>query len=231
MTADDLRLDVLVVDDQPAVANVIRRGLERDGHSVDHALTGEVGLEMATSHAYDVLVLDVVLPGISGFQVARSLRERGISTPILMLTQMDTERDVIQGLEHGADAYLPKPFRIGELRAHLLALKRRVGMDGNTVLRFGDLELHRVRRGASRGGRDLALTNIEFKILETLMLKPGRVFEKGELLSRVWGLDGEADTGVVHVHVTNLRGKLEAGGGTRIVRTVRGVGYRLAEPD
>lgn len=229
---DDTRpLEILVVDDQPEVIDVIRRGLEMDGHVISAAGTGEDGLEMVSTRSFDVVILDVVLPGMDGFAVARELRDRGITTPILMLTQKDAEEDVIHGLEEGADAYLPKPFRIGELQAHLRALKRRVGMEANTVLHFQDLELDRVRREVRRGDRDVPLTNIELKLLETLMLRPGRTFSKEELLRLVWGLTFDPGTGVVNVHLGNLRGKLEAGGEARVIQTVRGRGYRLAEAD
>jgi two-component system response regulator MprA len=221
-------LEILVVDDQPEVVEVIRKGLEDEGYLVSSAGTGERGLEMASATSYDVVILDVILPGIDGFEVARRLRDRGITTPILMLTQRDTEEDVIHGLEEGADAYLPKPFRIGELQAHLRALKRRVGMETNTVLTFQDLELDRVKRGVRRGGREVPLTNIELKLLETVMLRPGRTFSKEELLRLVWGLTFDPGTGVVNVHLGNLRAKLEAGGEARVIQTVRGRGYRLA---
>lgn len=224
-------LQILVVDDQAEVVDVIRRGLEDDGYIVSAAGTGEKGLELASAESFDVVILDVILPGIDGFEVARKLRDRGITTPILMLTQKDTEEDVIHGLEEGADAYLPKPFRIGELQAHLRALKRRVGMESNTVLTFHDAEFDRVKREVRRGGREVPLTNIELKLLETLMLRPGRTFSKEELLRLVWGLTFDPGTGVVNVHLGNLRGKLEAGGEPRIIQTVRGRGYRLAEAD
>jgi len=223
----DLPLDVLVVDDQEDVVDVIQRGLTRSGHAVTAAYSGEEGLEKASVDSFDVIVLDVMLPGMSGFDVARELRDRGVSTPILMLTARDEEDDVIRGLRQGADGYLPKPFRIGELEARLLALKRRVGMEQNTVLRFADLELDRIKREVRRDGRPVALTNIEFKLLETLMLKPGRIFAKEELLHMVWGLTFDPGTGVLNVHLGNLRGKLEAEGGTRVIQTVRGRGYRL----
>ncbi len=228
MAAETLPLDILVVDDQPEVVQVIRRGLEQEGHRVDHAHSGEEGLAKAMVGSYDVVILDVMLPGMNGFEVARKLRDGGITTPILMLTQRDTERDVIQGLEQGADAYLPKPFRLGELRAHLRALKRRVGMESNTVLRFEDVELDRVRREVRRAGADVPLTNIEFKLLETLMLRPGRTFSKEELLRMVWGLTFDPGTGVLNVHLGNLRGKLEERGEDRIIQTVRGKGYCLS---
>lgn len=228
MSAETLPLDILVIDDQPEVVQVIRRGLEAEGHRVDAAYSGEEGLEKIAVGSYDVVILDVMLPGVSGFQVAREIRDQGITTPILMLTQRDTERDVIQGLEQGADAYLPKPFRLGELRAHLRALKRRVGMESNTVLSFEDIELDRVRREVKRAGRDVPLTNIEFKLLETLMLRPGRTFSKEELLRMVWGLTFDPGTGVLNVHLGNLRGKIEEGGGRRVIQTVRGKGYCLS---
>jgi two-component system response regulator MprA len=224
----DLPLDILVVDDQPEVIQVIRRGLEAEGHRVDYVHTGEDGLEKISVGSYDVVILDVMLPGMNGFEVARKIRDQGITTPILMLTQRDTERDVIHGLELGADAYLPKPFRLGELRAHLHALKRRVGMEANTVLRFEDIELDRVRREVRRGGREVPLTNIEFKLLETLMLRPGRTFTKEELLRIVWGLTFDPGTGVLNVHLGNLRAKIEDRGGSRLIQTMRGRGYCLA---
>jgi DNA-binding response OmpR family regulator len=227
----ELPLEVLVVDDQPDVVQVIQRGLEMSGHRVDSATTGEEGLEQASAHSYDVVILDVILPGMDGFEVARRLRDRGVSTPILMLTSRDDEEGVVQGLSEGADAYLPKPFRLAELEAHLHALKRRVGMEAQTVLRFHDLELHRVKREVKRAGVDIPLTNIEFKLMETLLLRPGRVFSKEELLHLVWGLTFDPGTGVLNVHLGNLRGKLEADGRSRLIQTVRGRGYTLIEPE
>ncbi len=228
MATEPLPLSILVVDDQPEVVQVIRRGLEQEGHHVQHASSGEEGLKMIGAGSFDVVILDVMLPGLSGFDVARRIRDQGITTPILMLTQRDTERDIIQGLELGADAYLPKPFRLGELRAHLRALKRRVGMEARTVLRFQDIVLDRVKREVRRGGREVPLTNIELKLLETLMLRPGRTFTKEELLRMVWGLTFDPGTGVLNVHLGNLRAKLEEGGGPRIIQTVRGKGYCLS---
>jgi len=226
----DPPLDVLVVDDQEDIVDVIQRGLSQAGHRVTSASSGEEGLEKASIDSFDVIVLDVMLPGMSGFDVARELRGRGVTTPILMLTARDDEDDVIHGLRQGADGYLPKPFRIGELEARLLALKRRVGMEKNTVLRFEDVELDRVKREVRRDGQIVTLTNIEFKLLETLMLKPGRVFTKNELLHMVWGLTFDPGTGVLNVHLGNLRGKMESEGQRRVIETVRGEGYRLAAP-
>jgi DNA-binding response OmpR family regulator len=227
----DLPLDILVVDDQREVIDVIRTGLDEFGHRVTGVHDGPAGLEKATVRSFDVIVLDVNMPGMNGFEVARALRDRGVTTPILMLTARDDESDVIEGLGHGADGYLPKPFRIGELEAHLRALKRRVGMETNTVLTFDVLELDRVKREVRRDGEPVALTNIEFKLLETLMLRPGRVFSKEELLHMVWGLTFDPGTGVLNVHLGNLRGKLEAGDAPRLIRTVRGTGYKLAAGD
>ena len=227
----DLPLDILVVDDQPAVVDVIRQGLEGFGHRVTGVHDGAVGLERVTAGSFDAVILDVNMPGMDGFEVARALRDRGVTTPILMLTARDDEADVIEGLGTGADGYLPKPFRIGELEARLRALKRRVGMEANTVLTFDALELDRVKREVRRDGESVALTNIEFKLLETLMLKPGRVFSKEELLHMVWGLTFDPGTGVLNVHLGNLRAKIEAGGAPRLIRTVRGKGYKLARQD
>ncbi len=223
----ELPLSVLVVDDQPDVVEVIERGLGAAGHAVDSALTGEAGLEKASAKTYDVIILDIMLPGIDGFEVARELRDRGVTTPILMLTARDEETDIIHGLKEGADAYLPKPFRIGELDAHLRALRRRVGMDNRTVLQIEDVEIDRVNRSVKRGSTQIALTKIEFKLLETLMLRPGRVFSKEELLHLVWGLTFDPGTGVLNVHLGNLRAKLEQDSMSRIIRTVRGRGYSV----
>jgi DNA-binding response OmpR family regulator len=225
----DLPLDILVVDDQPDVVDVIRTGLEQAGHTVHSAMSGEEGLARASTESFDAIVLDVMLPGMNGFDVARELRDRGVTTPILMLTARDQEPDVVEGLSHGADAYLPKPFRIGELEAHLMALKRRVGMESMTVLRLYDVELDRVKREVRRAGRDISLTNIEFKLLETLMLRPDRIFSKEELLHMVWGLTFDPGTGVLNVHLGNLRGKLEREGEPRLIQTVRGRGYCIVE--
>jgi two-component system OmpR family response regulator len=225
----ELPLDILVVDDQPDVVDVIRTGLQQAGHTVHSAMSGEEGLARASTESFDAIVLDVMLPGMNGFDVARELRDRGVTTPILMLTARDQEPDVVEGLSHGADAYLPKPFRIGELEAHLMALKRRVGMESMTVLRLHDVELDRVKREVRRGGRDISLTNIEFKLLETLMLRPDRIFSKEELLHMVWGLTFDPGTGVLNVHLGNLRGKLEREGEPRLIQTVRGRGYCIVE--
>jgi DNA-binding response OmpR family regulator len=228
MPSESLPLEILVVDDQPEVVQVIRRGLEQEGHHVDHASSGEEGLERIGVGSYDIVILDVMLPGLNGFEVAQRIRDPGITTPILMLTQRDTERDIIHGLELGADAYLAKPFRLGELRAHLRALRRRVGMEARTILRFDDVELDRVRREVKRGGHEVPLTNIEFKLLETLMLRPGRTFAKEELLRMVWGLTFDPGTGVLNVHLGNLRAKLEEASARRIIQTIRGKGYCLS---
>jgi two-component system OmpR family response regulator len=227
----DLPLSVLVVDDQPELVGVIRDGLGSAGHTVEAAATGEEGLERATAQSYDVIILDVMLPGMDGFEVARKLRDRGVTTPILMLTARDQEGDVVQGLSEGADAYLPKPFRIAELEAHLNALRRRVGMEAQTVLQEDDLVLDRVKREVRRGATQIPLTNIEFKLLETLLLRPARVFSKEELLHLGWGLSSDPGTGVLNVHLGNLRGKLEADGRSRVVHTVRGRGYSITSPE
>jgi len=227
----DHPLSILVVDDQPELVEVIREGLQSGGHGVVGVQTGEAGLERASSESFDVIVLDVMLPGMDGFAVARALRDRGVTTPILMLTARDAEGDVVHGLSEGADAYLPKPFRIAELEAHLNALRRRVGMESRTVLKIGDLVLDRVKREVRRGGTEIPLTNIEFKLLETLLLRPDRVFSKEELLHLVWGLTFDPGTGVLNVHLGNLRGKLEDDDRTRLIHTVRGRGYSLTPAD
>ena len=199
-----------------------------DGHVVDVATDAAEGLALAHVSKYDVIVLDVMLPGRSGFHVASELRSEGNATPILMLTARDTARDIVRGLDVGADDYLIKPFDFDVLLARLRALSRRKRPIVDGVLRFADLELDRLQHVVRRAGSRVQLTPTEFKLLEALMRRPGEVVQRSELMDRVWGMSFDPGTGMVDVHIANLRSKLEAGSRPRVIATVRGVGFTLA---
>ena len=221
---------VLVVDDQITLAEAVRRGLVAEGFSVDVSHDGEDGLWRATEGAYDVIVLDVMLPKLNGFLVCRALREREVWTPILMLTAKGGEYDEAEGLDTGADDYLTKPFSFVVLVARLRALVRRGATPRPSSLVVGDIELDPATRSVARDGAPVALTGREYGLLEALMRQPGQVVGKQELLDLVWGIDFRGDPNVVEVYVGYLRRKLDRPFARNTVQTVRGVGYRLV-PD
>ncbi len=218
----------MLIEDEPRVARFIKRGLGEEGHVVDVATEAAEGLALAHVSQYDVIVLDVMLPGRSGFHVASELRSEGDTTPILMLTARDTARDIVRGLDVGADDYLVKPFDFEVLLARLRALSRRKRPIVDTVLSFADVELDRLQHVVRRAGSELQLTPTEFRLLEALMRRPGEVVRRSELMDRVWGMSFDPGTGLVDVHIANLRSKLEAGGRPRLIATVRGIGFSLA---
>ena len=220
---------MLVEDDRP-IARVIGKGLSKAGHDVDHADTGPKGLSMAEAGAYDVIILDVMLPGKTGLEVASVLRGHGNATPILMLTALSSTDDVVHGLDAGADDYLTKPFEFSEMLARLRALGRRTQDAHGPVVRFADIELDKASRTVRRSDQVIKLTDREYKLLLVLMESPGEPLSRMELLERVWSIHFDPQTRVVDVHVANLRKKLEAAGGGRVVGSVRGVGYRLVWP-
>jgi DNA-binding response OmpR family regulator len=224
-------MKILVVEDESRVAQFIRKGLLEEGHVVDLARDGVEGLALASVGEYDVIVLDVMLPGKSGFQVASELRTEGDPTPILMLTAKDSRDDIVHGLDVGADDYMTKPFDFTELLARLRALARRRQPVQEAVLRFADIELDRLQHEVRRGGHRVKLTPTEFKILETLMRRSGQVVKRTEMLDRVWGMSFDPGTSLIDVHMANLRKKLESGGRSRVIATVKGVGFRLQTPE
>src|SRR3954451_6404900 len=220
---------VLVVEDEIKMAGLLRRGLAEEGLAVDVAGSGEDALVRAGATDYDAIVLDVMLPGISGFETCRQLRERGTWTPVLILTARDSVEDRIAGLDQGADDYLTKPFSLGELSARLRALFRRQPSERPTVLEVGDIRLDAARRAVSRAGTDVELSAKEFALLETFMQAPGRVLTRFHLLEHVWGYSYEQRSNVVDVYVRYLREKLDRPFGVESIETVRGSGYRLRE--
>jgi two-component system, OmpR family, response regulator len=218
---------VLVVEDEIKMAGLIRRGLVEEGHAVDVAGSGEDGLLRAGATDYDAIVLDVMLPGISGFDTCRKLRERGVWSPVLMLTARDSIDDRVAGLDGGADDYLAKPFSLRELAARLRALFRRNPSERPAVLTAGDIRLDPASRTVTRGGTEVELSAKEFALLETFMRSPGRVLSRFYLLEHAWEYTYEHRSNVVDVYVRYLREKLDRPFGLESIETVRGSGYRL----
>jgi two-component system, OmpR family, response regulator len=220
---------ILVVEDHAKMAALIRRGLRKEGMAVDLAADGEQALWRAEATEYDAIVLDLMLPGIDGFEVCARLRADGVWTPILMLTARDAVRDRVAGLDRGADDYLTKPFSYAELLARLRALVRRGGVERPSALRVGDLRLDPARRQAWRGDTEIRLSAKEFAILETFMRRPGEVLSRFQLLEHAWDYDYENRSNVVDSYIRLLRRKIDRPFGVETIETVRGAGYRLRE--
>jgi len=218
---------VLVVEDDAKLAGYLRQALHEEGYAVDVAHTGTEGSLLAKTEPYDVVVLDVLLPGKNGFQIVSELREAGVSTPTLMLTARDDTASVVQSLDLGADDYVTKPFKFEELLARVRALARRSTTTRLEVLRYADVELDRLKRVAHRGRHPLRLSAKEFQLLEQFLLRPEQVLRRTELLEKVWDLQVDPDSNVVDVHVGNLRRKLMEAGGPSLIHTLRGVGFVL----
>jgi two-component system OmpR family response regulator len=218
---------VLIVEDEIKMASLIRRGLRDDGMAADVAIKGEDALWMAGSTEYDAIVLDVMLPGMDGFEVCRRLRHDGVWSPVLMLTARDSIEDRVQGLDTGADDYLTKPFSFAELGARLRALSRRGPIERPPVLQAGDLYLDPSAKRVWRGNTDIGLSAREFLLLETFMRRPGRVLDRYQLLQHAWDYEYENRSNVVDVYVRYLREKVDRPFGVESIETVRGAGYRL----
>ncbi len=218
---------VLVVEDEIKMASLIRRGLREEGLAADVAVKGEDALWMAQATEYDAIVLDVMLPGIDGFETCRRLRGEGVWSPVLMLTARDGVEDRVAGLDGGADDYLTKPFSFAELVARLRALSRRGAIDKPTVLEAGDLRLDPATRRVWRGDTEIALSTKEFAILQTFMRRSGEVLSRYQLLEHAWDYAYENRSNVVDVYVRYLREKVDRPFGVHSIETVRGAGYRL----
>jgi two-component system copper resistance phosphate regulon response regulator CusR len=217
-----------VVEDDKKVASFLERGLREDGYSVDVAHEGAEGSLKAHVHDYDLLILDVMLPGKTGFEILSELRRRKSSVPVLLLMARDASEDIVRGLDAGADDYLTKPFSFEVLLARVRALVRRGGAQRLEMLRYDDVEMDRIGHTAHRGGRNLKLTAKEFQLLEFLLLHPAEVVKRTQLLEKVWDLHFDPMSNVVDVHVAKLRRKLTADGEPPLIHTVRGVGYLLS---
>ena len=218
---------MLLVEDDPRVARSVQRALMEAGHRTDHVAGGLEGLARAETGAYDLIVLDVLLPGIDGIEVCRRLRQRHVHTPVLMLTARDGISDRVRGLDAGADDYLVKPFALEELLARVRALHRRTSEAEDNALQVGDLTLDIGRREAIRDGHAIELTAKEFELLEYLMRHAGRVLTKAQLTDHVWGYDSDATSNVVEIYIHYLRDKIDRGFSRPLLRTVSGVGYTL----
>jgi two-component system OmpR family response regulator len=218
---------VLVVEDEARMAALLERGLTREGLSVDVVGTGEDAAWMAEAHEYDAVVLDVMLPGIDGFETCRRLRRSEVWAPVLMLTARDAVEDRVEGLDCGADDYLLKPFAFPELLARLRALARRGGGERPAVLAVGDLRLDPAAREVTRGGRQVELSAKEFALLEIFMRRPGQVLSRLQLLEHAWDHAYDNRSNVVDVYVLRLRAKIDVPFGRTSLETVRGAGYRL----
>ncbi|HEX6263090.1 MAG TPA: response regulator transcription factor [Actinomycetota bacterium] len=218
---------VLIVEDERGLAEGLRKGLVAEGFAADVALRGDDGLWMARENPYDAIVLDLMLPGMNGYQVCSALREAGVWTPILVLTAMDDELDEAEALDLGADDFLVKPFSYVVLVARLRALIRRGGPERPTVLEAGDLRLDPGARRAWRGDQEVALTARELSLLELLLRRKGQVVSKREILEHVWDDRFEGNPNIVEVYVRHLRNKLDRPFGRDSIRTVRGAGYRV----
>jgi two-component system OmpR family response regulator len=220
---------VLIVEDEVKMAGLIRRGLRKEGFAVDLASEGEEALWKAGATDYDVVILDVMLPGLDGFEVCRKLRADGVWSPVLMLTARDSVADRVAGLDGGADDYLTKPFSYAELLARLRALVRRGPVERPTELAAGDLRLDPAGRRVWRGDQEISLSAKEFSLLETFMRHPGEVLSRFALLEHAWDYDYENRSNVVDSYVRFLRRKIDKPFGADSIETVRGAGYRLRE--
>jgi DNA-binding response OmpR family regulator len=222
---------ILVVEDDLAIAAAIRSILEEAGEAVDVANDGSDALGWTETYPYDLVILDVVLPGMDGLAVCRALRAGGARMPILMLTALDAVDDRVAGLDAGADDYLAKPFAGAELLARVRALRRRGAGEAAPLLRLGDLELDPAAREVHRAGRRIRLTSKEFALLEVLARHPGQVFAQDRLIDAVWDADFAAESNVVEVYIRSLRRKIDGGRRDGLIETVRGAGYRLRPDD
>ena len=218
---------ILVVEDEPGVAQFVQQGLTESGYAVDVARDGAEGLDYALAKTYDAILLDIMLPKLNGLEVLRELRDQRIKTPVLLLTARDGVDDRVQGLDSGADDYLVKPFAFPELLARLRALLRRPPLQSNAILQVGDLEMDVSRHEVRRAGQIIELSQREFALLELLLRHPNQVLTRTQIMEHVWNFNFYAETKVVDVYIGYLRRKLEDDSDNPLIQTVRGVGYKL----
>lgn len=222
---------ILIVEDDRKLARQLKKGLDEHGHSVAAAFDGPEGLDAAQYGEFDVLVLDVMLPGLDGFSIVRRLRAAGKSTPILLLTARDAAEDVVTGLDAGADDYLTKPFSFKILLARLRALSRRKNMEPRTRLQIGDLVFDPATREVRRAGSVISLTRTEFVLLDLLVRNAGRVITRTRMIEAAWGHERDIESNTLDVFIRQLRAKIDLPGGHKLIHTIRGIGYALREED
>lgn len=222
-------MKILVVEDEERVAHFIQKGLKEEGHAVDVAYDGEEGEFLGEVNDYDLIILDLMLPKKNGITVCRELRERGVSTPVLMLTARDAVEDKVRGLDAGADDYLAKPFAFEELLARVRALLRRKSENKSPILKVADLELDPISRQATRAGKNIRLTTKEYALLEYLMRNPGKVLSRTLIGEHVWDMNFDPESNVIDVYVSHLRNKIDKGFDRPLIHTLRGQGYILTD--
>ena len=220
-------MKLLVVEDETRMVELLRKGLAEEGHTVVCASDGSEGLDLARNYEFDVILLDIMLPKMNGYDLAQQIRKEKIAAPILMLTAKDSIPDLVHGLDVGADDYLTKPFAFEELLARLRAVKRRAPVPQSTKLQVGNLVLDPATREVSRGGEGILLTRTEYNLLERLMYRPGKVVPRRSLIEAVWGFDRDIEENTLDAFVRLLRTKIDTYDQPKLIHTVRGVGYMI----
>lgn len=225
--------NILLVEDEVSVGALINKGLRESGHTVSVAPDGNIGLEMAIKNEFDVLILDIMLPGINGLELCRRLRTNKIQTPILMLTALGSTENIVNGLDNGADDYLVKPFKLAELEARIRSIIRRkqgVAQEHFNILKLHNLEMDTSAKQVTRQGKKISLTSTEYRLLEYLLKNKGKVLSRMEILENVWGIEFNISTNVVDVYINYLRKKIEMEHEPRLLHTIVGMGYSLKAP-
>lgn len=222
---------ILLIEDEAKVATFVERGLADERYAVDVAEDGQMGLDLAITYNYDLIILDLMLPKLSGTHVLKKIRAHSASVPVLVLTARDGVADKVQNLEAGADDYLTKPFAFAELLARTKALLRRGAVNRSSSVRIADLELDRLTQHVKRGGKRLDLTSKEYSLLEYLMVNAGRVLSRNMIIEHVWDQSFDGLTNIVDVYVGHLRSKVDGGSDRKLIRTVRGAGYVIREEE
>ena len=220
---------ILVIEDERKVASFIKRGLEEERYIVETAADGEAGLNLALNNVFDAIVLDVMLPKLDGYTVLRTIRQEGLAVPVIMLTARSTTEDRVQGLDLGADDYLPKPFHFEELAARLRSILRRSSTEKSTKLTCSDLTLDLVSHYAYRGEKEIELTTKEYALLEYMMRNKDRILSRSMIMQHVWKHDFDPESNIIDVYIKRVRQKIERPGQSQLIHSIRGVGYRMRE--
>ncbi|MBU0648476.1 response regulator transcription factor [Patescibacteria group bacterium] len=222
-------MKILVIEDEKRITSFIRKGLQYESYTVDIAYDGNVGYEKARDTSFDLIVLDLMLPGMSGIEICRKIRDEGLTTPVIMLTAKDSVDDKVKGLDAGADDYLVKPFAFKELLARVRSLLRRGDSVKNTVLKVGNLELDPSSREVKRNGKEVELSRKEYSLLEYMMRNSNQVLTRTMIAEHVWDYDFDSFTNTIDVYIRYLRKKVDEGEENRLIKTVRGVGYKICD--
>ncbi len=220
---------ILIIEDEQKIINFIKKGLEAEYYTVDFVLDGEDGYFKALNERYDLILLDVMLPKMNGFELTKKIRERGVKTPILMLTARDTVEDKVKGLNAGADDYLPKPFSFDELLARTRALLRRATTEKSNIIKIFDLKIDTASHEVARGNQKINMTSREYALLEYLARNKNMVLSRTRIAQHVWGYDFDTQTNIVDVYIRYLRKKIDEGFDKKLIQTVRGAGYKIGE--